>query len=338
MPVRLGFIGVGHIPTHAHFPPLMKMVESGRVVFQAFCDASEETLAAQAKEYGVSNTYTHHHEMLEKESLDALYLCIPPTLHTDAEIIAAEKGIHLFVEKPQTLNIEHAAYFDKAIQKSGIVSQVGFMSRYYETSEKAAALLKERTPRHAHVLSFYGGRPVRFWTSRMELCGGSFVENTIHMVDLLRYLLGDIESVSAFYVDRKPDEGPEPMNLPHVYNVNYKFTSGVTANATVSRVLTNVKGVGRREVLVVSDDSILEWAADKLVENNETVLSMDERPNAFAAQAEAFISAVEKGDPSMMRSPYSNSMNSLAAVLGANESAARNGAVLNLNDYVAGKA
>jgi predicted dehydrogenase len=158
------------------------------------------------------------------------------------------------------------------------------------------------------------------------------------MVDLLRYLLGDIESVSAFYVDRKPDEGPEPMNLPHVYNVNYKFTSGVTANATVSRVLTNVKGVGRREVLVVSDDSILEWAADKLVENNETVLSMDERPNAFAAQAEAFISAVEKGDPSMMRSPYSNSMNSLAAVLGANESAARNGAVLNLNDYVAGKA
>jgi myo-inositol 2-dehydrogenase/D-chiro-inositol 1-dehydrogenase len=339
MSVKLGFIGVGHIPTHAHFPPLTKMVESGRVVFQAFCDASEETLAAQAKEYGVSNTYTHHHEMLEKESLDAIYLCIPPTLHTDAELIAAEKGIHLFVEKPQTLDIAYAAVYDEAIRKSGIVSQVGFMSRYYETSEKAAALLQDRTPRHAHLLSFYSGTPRRFWTSRMELCGGSFVENTIHMVDLLRYLLGDIQAVSAFYMDRKPDEGPEPMNLPHVYNVNYRFTSGVTANATVSRVLTDVpRGVGRREVMVVSDDSLMEWSTNKLVENGEAVLDLEGRPNAFDAQAEAFITAVEAEDASMMRSPYSDGMNSLAAVLGANESAKRGGKVILLDDLIAGTA
>ena len=103
----------------------------------------------------------------------------------------------------------------------------------------------------------YGGKPIHYWTSRYELCGGSFVENTIHMVDLLRYFLGDIAAVSAFYVERKPGEGPEPMNLPHVYNVNDCFASGITANATISRVLTNVN-VLRREVVIVSDDSLIE--------------------------------------------------------------------------------
>ena len=328
---RLGFIGLGHIPTSAHLPALKMMAEEGRVKMQAFCDSNAELLEAKAKEYGVTRLFTDHRAMLEEEELDAVYLCIPPTLHTDEELQIAERGIPLFVEKPQTLDIAQAAAFAQAISKAGIISQVGFQSRYYDTSEKVVELLAKRTPRHAQVSSFYSGRPARYWTSRMELCGGTFVENTIHMVDLLCFFFGDIESVTAFYVDRKPGEGPEPMNLPHVYNVSYRFASGLTANVTISRVLTNVS-VSRRDVLVISDDSLIEWSPGKLVENGETVLEFQAPPNAFAAQADAFITAVEANDPTIVRSPYRDAMNSLAAVLGANRSAELGGELVHLKD------
>ena len=335
-PVRLGFIGLGYITTRSHLPGLAPLVEAGEVTLQAFCDLNEETAKTHAATFGAQATYTDHHEMLDEEDLDAVYLCIPPTFHTDEILIAADKGLAIFVEKPQTLDMAQAIQFDTAIQKAGIVSQVGFMSRYYPSAEEVCRRLEERTLRHALVQRLYSGSPIRYWTSRFELCGGSFVENTIHTIDLLRYFLGDIEAVSAFYVDRKPGEGPEPMNLPHVYNVNYRFTSGVTANASVSRVLTNVS-VSRQQIMLVSDDSLIEWSGQKVVENGETVWETAESHNAFALQAQAFVKAVRSGDASMMRSSYATSVNSLAAVLGANASAARGGELIQLEDFTAGR-
>jgi len=332
--VRIGMIGLGHIAIHSHLPPLAEMSKKGEVVLQAFCDVNEESGREQAQAFGVENVYTDHHEMFEREELDAVYLCIPPTLHEDVETICATRGIAIFVEKPQTLDIAQARRFSDAIGGSGIVSQVGFMNRYYPSAEAVRARLEELTPRHAQVQLFYGGNPVRFWTSRFDLCGGTFVENTIHYVDLLRYFLGDIESVSAFYVDRKPSEGPPPMDTPHVYNVNYRFKGGVTANATTSRVLTNVS-VSRREVLVVSDDSMISWSSNEVVENGETFEGV-EKANAFGRQAEAFVAAVRAKDPEATRSAYPDALNSLSAVLGANLSAERGGELVSLAELETG--
>jgi predicted dehydrogenase len=335
-PVRIGFIGLGHIPTKSHLPAFAPLVEAGEVVLQAFCDVNEETAQEQAATFGARTVYTNHREMFEKETLDAVYVCIPPTFHTDEILMAAERGMAVFCEKPQTLNIAQAVQFNEVIQKAGIVSQVGFMSRYYPSADIVRQMLWERTPRHALAQLLYSGKPIRYWTSRYELCGGSFVENSIHTVDLLRYFLGDVEAVSAFYVERKPGEGPEPMNLPHVYNVNFRFANGLTANVCTSRVLTNVN-VSRWEVIVVSDDSLIEWSSRKIAENRQTVWEATERINLFALQAQAFVQAVRAGDPNMMKSPYADGLNSLAAVLGANASAERGGELVRLEDFVAGR-
>ncbi len=335
---RVGFIGLGHISIHAHLPGLQPLVEAGEVELSAFCDISEEALAAQAAAFGAKSTYTDHRQMLEQENLDALYINLPPTLHTDQITLAAQKGIHTFVEKPVSLDMAQAVNFSQQIEEAGIVSQVGFMSRYYPSSEHVVELLRERAPRHVQISLFYSGRPVRWWTSRYEECGGSFVENTIHMVDLIRYFLGDIADVSAFYQWRERGEGPEMMNMPHVYDVNYRFASGVVGNATTSRVLTDANGAGRREVLIVCDDTLIEWSTDKVLVNGEISFETDSQGRAaFALQAAAFIDAVKAEDPSRMRSPYGPSLNSLAAVLGANASAERDGQRLSLADVHSGK-
>ncbi len=332
---RLGIIGLGHITVNAHLPPLAELAERGLVVFQAFCDTDEETAARQARTFGANTVYTDHHEMFEKEELDGVYICIPPTLHTNAELIAAEKGIPVMVEKPQTLDIAQAIRFSEAIRKSGAPSQVGFMSRYYATAEYMRERILERRARHALVQLLYSGRHIRYWTSRFELCGGSFVENTIHMVDLLRFFLGDVTDVSAFYFYREPGEGPEPINLPHVYDVNYRFEGGVVASVTTSRVLTNVNA-SKREVVVVCDDSLLEWSAERVVENGETIFEAPARNNPFARQARAFVDAIRTGDASGLCNGYAQALNSLAAVLGANASASEGGALIRLDEFISG--
>jgi predicted dehydrogenase len=335
---RIGFIGLGHISIHAHLPGLQPLVEAGDVEFTAFCDISEEALATQGAAFGARATYTDHYEMFEREELDAVYINLPPTLHTDQITIAADKGIDVFVEKPVSLDMDQAVEFSQQIHRAGIVSQVGFMSRYYPTADKVVQMLSERTPRHVQIAMFYSGKPVRWWTSRYEECGGSFVENTIHMVDLVRHFLGDIADVSAFYQWRARGEGPEMMNMPHVYDVNYRFACGVVGSAITSRVLTDAGGASRREVILVCDDSMIEWSANRVIDNGETVFEEQVQGRAaFALQVQAFVAAVKAGDPSMMRSPYGPSLNSLAAVLGANASAERAGERLSLADIQSGK-
>ena len=335
--VRLGFIGVGYIVNTTHLPTLAALAKSGQVVLSAFCDLNEKTLSTRAADYGVGATYTDYGEMLRNEELDAVYVCLPPTLHTDEVPSIAARGLAGFVEKPPSLDMQQATEHGSAVADAGIISQVGFQSRYYPSAEFTRRLLKERTPRNAHVMRFYSGAHIRYWTSRLELCGGSFAENTIHMVDLLRYFLGDIERVSAFYLFREPGEGPSPINNPHAYTVNMRFTSGVIANATTSRVLTNVDG-SRMDLTVVSDDSLLDWSADRVVENGEVVWEVPsgESTSPQELQACAFVDAVRAGDLGATRSPYGDSLNSLAAVLAANISAERNGEPVDLQDVVDG--
>ena len=167
-PVRLGFIGVGFITQRAHLPALQPLVEAGEAQFTAFCDLNEETGREQAAAFGARAVYTDHERMLERESLDAVYVNLPPTLHTDQVRLAAERGLHLFVEKPVSLDMAQAVEFAAAIEKAGVVSQVGFNSRYSPSSAVVAERLAPLTPRHVQVQLLYSGRPIRWWTSRYE--------------------------------------------------------------------------------------------------------------------------------------------------------------------------
>jgi predicted dehydrogenase len=327
-PVRVGVVGTGYIAQRAHLPAIQKEVERGVATFQAFCDVSPETVKEAAAEFGVKNTYTDHHEMLERQELDALYLIIPPTFHTDVELIAADRGIPLLIEKPQTLDMQQALQFEEAIRKSGILCTVGFMMRYSPAAAFIRNRLAELTVRHANLQLFYSGTPIRHWTNRMELCGGSFVENTIHVIDLLRYQLDDdYESVSAYYVERPFDPDPKAINLPFVYNANYKMKSGAVVNVTTSRVLTNTKS-SRRETLIICDDVLFEYSQDRVIENGELVWEAKEKESPFDIQSKQFLEAVRTGNDRLVRNNYSSSLNSLAAVLGANESASKGGEVV----------
>ncbi len=94
--LKVGFVGVGGI-SGAHIPAWEAMEETTLV---ALCDVRQECL----DKYPDKHLYTDFEEMLEKEQLDILDICLPTYLHADYAVRAMERGIHVISEKPVSLN------------------------------------------------------------------------------------------------------------------------------------------------------------------------------------------------------------------------------------------
>ena len=131
--VKVGFIGCGGIAQY-HFGHFERMRDKAEIV--ATCDLLEERAKAAAERFG-AKPYLDYKEMFEKEKLDALFVCVQPSAHDGMELIAIEKGIHLFVQKPMTLDMKYAKKVLAGIKKKKLVSAVGLQCRYAETLDIA---------------------------------------------------------------------------------------------------------------------------------------------------------------------------------------------------------
>ena len=93
--LKVGLVGVGGI-SGAHVPVWEAMEETS---LTALCDIHTEHF----EKYPGKHTYTDYKEMLEKEPLDIIDICLPTYLHADFAISALERGIHVICEKPISL-------------------------------------------------------------------------------------------------------------------------------------------------------------------------------------------------------------------------------------------
>ena len=100
--LRVGVIGCGRISVR-HFLPI-KAIENIELV--ACCDNKPERADEAAKEYGIKAYYSYE-EMIEKENLDVVHLCLPHYLHSKVAIYAFEHGVHVLTEKPMDVDYEN---------------------------------------------------------------------------------------------------------------------------------------------------------------------------------------------------------------------------------------
>ena len=101
---------------------ILQLVED--VELTALADPSEKNLSAAAGELGVRSTYANYKEMLEKETLDAVYVATPDQYHRNPVIDSLEAGCHVIVEKPMTTRQEEAEEICRVVEKTGKRFQV----------------------------------------------------------------------------------------------------------------------------------------------------------------------------------------------------------------------
>jgi len=310
MKVKVGFLGCGGI-ANAHMERLARMND---VEMVAFCDVAKERAEGAAQRYG-GKAYTDQHEMLDKEELQALFVALPPFAHTDGEIIAAEKGIHLFVEKPVALTLEKAKEIEAAIKKNGVISAAGYHFRYMDTVAEAKELVDGKTI--GMVLGYWiGGFPGVYWWRKMDMSGGQIVEQTTHIFDLARYFCGEVDEVYAAYGRKILTDIPD-SDVPDVGTVTLKFKDGTVGTISNSCMISQGYTVGLHLFL---RDLVLEvgWQL-RIIEPNKTI-ERNCAVDAYWEEERIFIEAIKQEDPSKVRSPYEDAVKSLAVSLAANKS------------------
>jgi len=229
--INIGFIGVGGIAQRDHLRCLKKMSE---VNIQAVSDLDERNLSEVTDSYEC-NGYNDYHEMLKKENLDAVFICLPPFAHTDEVELCAKKGLHIFIEKPIALDLKKAKAMVDIIEQTGVKSQVGYNYRTFDSVQKMKKLIdtkKAGKPGIIQARYFANGLHTPWWREKNK-SGGQLTEQAIHTVDLCTYLFGDVKKVycnmnTLFYNDI------ENFTSEDICVVNMEFKNGAFASLTVT--------------------------------------------------------------------------------------------------------
>ena len=324
MPVKVGFIGTGGI-SRAHRRHL-KNIDDVEVV--AMCDLEEDRVKEAAEEWNAA-TYTDYKAMINNEEMDALYVCIPPFAHEDQEVLAAEKGIALFVEKPVSVTMEKAREVDAAIKENNVISCVGFQGRYLDIIAQTKKLLATR-PVGMAMGYWMGGMPGVPWWRRKEMSGGQQVEQTIHVTDMARYLFGDVKTVYAGGRTGLMTDVPD-YNIEDSSAATLIFENGIVATIFSACFLTG----GRRKggIDIFTKDMTIEYRERKSItiiqdDNQEFV----EVQNDFWQEMDnAFIDAVRKGDGSDLKTNYADATKTQEVVMAVNKSL-ETGDVISISD------
>ncbi|MEI8238509.1 MAG: Gfo/Idh/MocA family oxidoreductase, partial [Actinomycetota bacterium] len=198
-PVRIGFLGAGLIATY-HSKSLKRSGAPIERVGVYDPDTERATEFAAASGHRLCGTET---EVLD--DCDAVYVCTWTSEHSRLVAAALERGLHVFCEKPLAFDATTAQRMADAADAAGVVHQVGLVLRRSPAYVWARDLVTDpvagrvmtvvfRDDQFIPIQGHYGST----WRGNREVAGaGTLLEHSIHDVDMLRYLVGELASVSG---------------------------------------------------------------------------------------------------------------------------------------------
>ncbi|WP_391575171.1 Gfo/Idh/MocA family protein [Cohnella sp.] len=314
MTLKLGFIGTGGIANHH----IRNLVQMEGVELAAFYDVDIQRAQKAADEHAGAKAYSKLDDMLDGSQLDGVYVCVPPMAHGEAEERLVERGIPFLVEKPLGIDREIPRSIGDKVKNSKLITSVGYHWRYNESAALAKKLLADSKPGMA--LGYWmGGMPMVPWWRVQSGSGGQFVEQTTHIVDLLRYVCGEVSEVYAAYALQVMGEKVEGTDVPDVGTVTLKLANGMVATISNTCLLPIGHHVG---LDIYTGNGVLELRSDAL--NELTAEGTNVHPNVanpYYVEDEAFLHALRTGDTSRILSDYEDSLKTHEITIAANESA-----------------
>ncbi len=198
--VNFGIIGGGGISeTHAR---AASEIEGVKVV--AFTGANQEKVEALSSKYG-GRAYPDLNQFLTHEPMDAVIIGSPSGLHAQEGIECARRGLHVLVEKPIDVTVEKADALISQCAQANVKLAVCYQDRFSADGVRLKQLLNSGLLGKLILVSGHVKwyRPPEYynssrWRGKLALDGGGVLMNQgIHTVDLLLWLLGDVKQVYA---------------------------------------------------------------------------------------------------------------------------------------------
>ncbi len=331
--LRVACVGTGFI-ARKHLAALTAEGLREQVEVVAVADAARDRAEAVAAGTG-ARAYDDGLALLATEELDAVWLCVPPSAHGPLELSAVERGLPFFVEKPLSVDLAAPLEVAAAVRARGLLTCVGYHWRSLSTVAEALRLVRQ-APVQALAGRWFDGTPPAPWWSQRSGSGGQLVEQTTHLVDLARLLVGEVEAVSAVE-GHLPREQHPGADVPTASAVVLQFVSGAVGTLTSSCVLGRRHEVGLQLVteprlLSLSERTLSDH--DLLVADAEGERRVHTDEDPVAHEDRAFVAALRTGSPVPVT--YDDALRSHAVALAADRSARDGGARVRVDELLAG--
>ena len=324
---RIGVIGAGYIG-RKHLDSLIGF-DDVRIV--AVADRIIDRAREQAARCG-AKAYEDHERMLDAEELDALYICVPPFAHGPPEAAAVERGLPFFVEKPLALDLATADEVARGVRDRGLVTAAGYHWRYLNVVERAQEILSENPPRLALGFWLDETPPVAWWTEEAR-SGGQMIEQTTHVFDLARLLVGEVRSVHA--VGARSARPAFPSSDVSAVSVStLRFDSGALGTVSSTCLLSGPHRIGLH--LFCEGLAVEMSREDLVVEDGKGRRVYERQGDPIAREDRDFVDAVRGGED-RIRVPYAEALRTHRLAISAARSA-REGRTIELRPEADGPA
>jgi UDP-N-acetyl-2-amino-2-deoxyglucuronate dehydrogenase len=197
--LRFGIIGCGRVaPRHAQ-----SISRLDRAELVAAADIIESRVSHFSEQYN-AEPHTDYRGLLDRDDVDVVNICTPSGLHAQMGIEALQAGKHVIVEKPIALSTIDADQLIATARATGKKLCVVLQNRYNPPMQDVHQIVC--SGRIGHIL--LGNATVRWyrpqsyyedeWHGSWAMDGGAMMNQSIHHIDALQWLMGDVESVYAY--------------------------------------------------------------------------------------------------------------------------------------------
>ncbi len=257
-----GIVGCGLISDwHAR---AVEAIEGAYLV--GVTDVNKDAREKTALKYGV-RSFDSLEQMLNNKEIDVVSICTPSGLHAPLAIKAANAGKHIILEKPMALNLKESDEIIEACDKNNVKLTVISQLRFTDSVARVKAALAEgllgRIIMGNVYMKYYRSQEYydqSSWRGTWKMDGGGALMNQgIHGIDLLQYIMGDVKSVFAHTrtLARNIETEDSAIAILEFENGALGSIEGTTSiYPGFSRVL---EVNGSKGTIALQEDSIIKW-------------------------------------------------------------------------------
>ncbi len=233
--IRWGVIGAGNVFEYKSGPALYQTPNSELVaVMRTNATKAEET----AKRHGARRWYTDAKSVVNDPEVNAVYIASPHYLHPEHVALAARAGKCVLCEKPIGIGVAQAQQAVDVCREFGVPLTVAYYRRFWDVSQAirknlADGAIGEVVSARVQVTDYFVGDERTWLLSRAKSGGDALANAGAHWVDLMRYWLGDVSDVMAYFAFNAG--GAENDATDHTTHTEMRMASGALVSVRVCR-------------------------------------------------------------------------------------------------------
>lgn len=229
--IKIGVIGMGRMGI-THYSIINSHPD---VVIESVADPSG-LIMTMINKYLPIKTFKDYNELINESTPIAILVCTPPDLHFPIIKKAAEKGIHVFVEKPFTTKLKEASELAHIYSGNRLVNQVGYVNRFNDIFGKVkefidngviGKIIRFKSEMFSCTISKSGESSG--WRASRDSGGGAVFEMASHAIDLVNFLIGKPDKVTGSSLNKIYSK-----NVEDAVSSTFLYKNGITGTIYIN--------------------------------------------------------------------------------------------------------